>query len=371
MLDDLDFVRAQWVKSLHGDFPREFGTGFAYDEDGKEKQRVVRGALYGSDVKAYDEDTFVKLARMHFGVQNSNIYAGVNSERQKKSNRCDILFLDFDYNVKGAKMSLKEVWREVKSVHKYLLDEYKCDADVRFSGAKGFHIYIHFPERQFNSPDEVKRVFRNELRSKLSLKSLDLIGETSRISRLVYTWNRKLNSSRMCIPVSVEWKLSKILEQSERNTEKLEVNVKKSMKIMKRLKRIDRKYTKIKPQKVVFDNTSFNGTVRPCFEDEYIKKKFDENSKNHFWWLGITWELGETDLTMDEIFKKMAVFAGKGFDSQKTKEQLAFYEKKKQDGNAYHASCMKLFEWEWCMKEVCPLFQKNVLDKLADRVVDL
>ena len=92
-----------------------------------------------------------------------NIFTCVYSEEQKKNNLMDCLFLDFDDNAGGKSYKLETVLKDVKTTVEYLWSNYSVEPDVRYSGGKGFHLYIYFPEKQFVNPKAVQNAIKREI----------------------------------------------------------------------------------------------------------------------------------------------------------------------------------------------------------------
>lgn len=146
-------------------------------------------------------------------------FAAVYAFRDKefKDPIVDRIFLDFD----ALEGELDKCWNEVRLFAKFLTQA-RINPLVVFSGKKGFHIYIFFPEVKLKHPEESIEKFvallvsRFESTRARKIEYLDrkIVGDLRRLARIPYTVHEK--SRRFAIIVSdLDTTLDKIIEESE------------------------------------------------------------------------------------------------------------------------------------------------------------
>jgi hypothetical protein len=344
--------------SVRDDYPREIAIGFP---EASGKQKIQRGS-YATGEQFPDKDEWIKLVKMYASTGKHNIYTSVYSEEQKVRNLMDCLFFDFDDNA-GGKHSLEDVWLDVKKVAKHLESNYNVQPDVRYSGSKGFHLYIYFDEMEFRNPKMIQQAMKREIVG-LGVKTLDLVGEMNRLCRVVYTLNVKLNRTpRLCLPVDLSWSIDKIIKQSKWNTEYMEVAVYPSKRFGKYIKKLNEKHQPLQVWDKV-KGSDVTNPLRPCFEDEVVKSKFPPTENIQEQWTSVAWEYLRAGYSVKEVYKLMEKWSGETFKPDTTQYQLEYAKRR----DLTPRSCLNLWKIKWCMGEVCPLFEKNVLQKLGDEI---
>lgn len=203
---DFSFIEAQW--SSHLDAP----DGLRFREFLQQSTQDNYRLLFESS-----EDFLI----IEFQKQNPSVYsfAKIRNDPSRKlgvapdylSARINTLFFDFDHD------DLKVVWKETKRLHKELITRGAIPR-VYYTGNRGFHLYLDFPEVKLKYPRETLKRFVEQLTKRKRLKSLDqsTIGDIARCSRLPYTIHEK--TGRYCIPLCAEdfkLKIEKLLEFSE------------------------------------------------------------------------------------------------------------------------------------------------------------
>jgi len=158
---------------------------------------------------------------VEFQKQNPSVYSFVkirNDPSRKlgiapdyQSARINTIYFDFDHD------DLKVAWKETKRLRKELITRGAIPR-VYYTGNRGFHLYLDFPEVRLNYPRETLKRFVEQLTKRKRFQSLDksVIGDLARCSRLPYTIHEK--TGRYCIPLCVEdfkLKIEKILAFSE------------------------------------------------------------------------------------------------------------------------------------------------------------
>jgi len=150
---------------------------------------------------------------------NKPAYTAVYTFRDKefKEPIIDRIFLDFD----ASEGSLEDCWNEVREFAKFLKLA-KIAPLVVFSGKKGFHIYIFFPEAKLKHQRESIRKFvtlliarfESEKRTKIKYLDKKVVGDMRRLARIPYTLHE--DTKRFAIIVrDLDMSLEEILEESE------------------------------------------------------------------------------------------------------------------------------------------------------------
>ena len=345
-MKDKNFLRREWINSVRDDFPREIAVGFP---EASGRQKIQRGS-FATGEQYPEKEEWLKLVKMFSSTAKYNIYTCIYSEEQKTKNYLDCLFLDFDDNTGGKKVTLGDVWEEVKKVASYLNSQYEVEPDVRYSGSKGFHVYIYFPEMKVSRARDVQSEIKREIVG-LGIKSLDLVGEMNRLCRVVYTPNVKWGESRprLCLPVDLSWSVDKIVSQSKYNTEYKVVDIFPSKTFGRHIKKLNRKFKKIHVDWGK-KNTgkAFAGKLRPCFEDEIVASKFPPTENKQEQWTSVAWEWLRAGYEVHEVYEMMEKWSGDGFNSQVTKYQLEYAKNR----DMTPRSCLNLWKIKWCMGEI-------------------
>ena len=117
------------------------------------------------------------------------------SDMRKQFAIVNTLFLDFDHE-ENPKIAFKEA----KKLVNYLIEKKGIIPRVYFSGAKGFHVFIDFPEIDLFFKKETLRSAANRLVNKLKLTCIDYqVIELARVSRIPLTVNSK--TGYRCTPI--------------------------------------------------------------------------------------------------------------------------------------------------------------------------
>jgi energy-coupling factor transporter ATP-binding protein EcfA2 len=151
-------------------------------------------------------------------------YTAVYSFRDREFREpvVDRIFLDFD----AGEESLEDCWGEVREFAKFL-ESMKIESLIVFSGKKGFHLYIFFPEIVLKHPKEAIERFvsllvsRFQAETKRQVKYLDrkVVGDVRRLARIPYTIHEE--SRRAAVIVDPSMSLEEILRESEKPTVKI------------------------------------------------------------------------------------------------------------------------------------------------------
>jgi DNA primase catalytic subunit len=168
-------------------FPREFGF-----KAGKFQRNIIVEDSY---------DIYGLCYHTKFKDCYLSIYSFERPKPMEKWDRntakIDTLFLDFDDDSNPEK-ALKDTQKLVS----YCLDN-DITPRVYFSGKKGFHVYIDFPEINLTKTKEILRAVGYFLAEQLELTTLDTqVIEPARIGRLPFTINSK--SGYRCTPLPPE-----------------------------------------------------------------------------------------------------------------------------------------------------------------------
>jgi len=172
-------------------YPREF-CGISTNGKKKVATRnicIMDASTLYNFVKTWDfRDVYVSV--FSFGEWHDS------SEIRKQSAIVNTLFLDFDHE------DLKVAFTDAKKLVQYLLEK-DVIPRVYFSGAKGFHVFIDFPEVDLFFKKDALRHTVNTLIRKLKLKCIDLqVVELARVSRIPLTINSK--TGYRCTPIDPE-----------------------------------------------------------------------------------------------------------------------------------------------------------------------
>jgi len=165
-----------------GKYPREFGhklkSGFVRNE------RCDNAEMLFAKAKLFDfEDCYCS-------VYSYSEWSDVAEERRRNV-RVDTILFDID------RENLTLAFAEAKKMVKYLIKK-DIIPRVYFSGAKGFHIYIDFPEQQlydFATVKDVAIFFSQKLKVAIDTQIYD----PNRVSRLPFTINTK--TGYFCVPI--------------------------------------------------------------------------------------------------------------------------------------------------------------------------
>ena len=76
-----------------------------------------------------------------------------------RSARLNTVFFDFDHE------NLKVAWQETKRLRKYLLEQ-GAYPRTYYTGNRGFHLYLDFPEITLSYPKETLKAFMVKLKKK-------------------------------------------------------------------------------------------------------------------------------------------------------------------------------------------------------------
>ena len=140
-------------------------------------------------------------------------------DQEFKELEIDRIFLDFDA---GGEL-LEDCWIEVREFAEFL-KSLKIHPLVVFSGKKGFHLYIFFPEVKLKHPKETIQKFVSLLVSrfqgerKKQIKYLDrkVVGDIRRLARIPYTIHEE--TKRAAIIADLSMSLEDILRESANPT---------------------------------------------------------------------------------------------------------------------------------------------------------
>jgi len=150
---------------------------------------------------------------------NKPCYAAVYrfKDEEFKEPEIDRIFLDFD----AGEESLEDCWIEVREFSEFL-ESLKIHPLLVFSGKKGFHLYIFFPEVSLKHPREAIQKFvsllvaRYQAERKKQIKYLDrkVVGDIRRLARIPYTIHEEAKRAAVIVK-SLDMKLEEILRESE------------------------------------------------------------------------------------------------------------------------------------------------------------
>lgn len=213
VLDD-DVVEEQWLRHLghRRDFPREVA-------------HCARNGKSFCRMTAEDAEEYMTIIRRRRG--SKNLYAGLYSNRQRKSRLFDRVVFDIDATDGTIKGSL----RLMKLVANHVRDVYGIEPTVYCTGGKGYHIIVYFPEidvsklavRRWSKSFVDEAVYNSDfIKSKgedgaevanLLLEQLDttVLGDIMQVTRLPYTYNLiGTHKFRFCAPIDIDWDYDRI-----------------------------------------------------------------------------------------------------------------------------------------------------------------
>ena len=178
-----------WDIHCKGKYPREFGA-----PTGKNKEHFYRNARISDAEVLYNfvnmwnfEDTYISVYAFREWHEVSDV--------RKQTARIDTLFLDFDHEEDP-----RIAFLEAKKLVKYLMEKKNIIPRVYFSGSKGFHVYIDFPEVDVFFKRDTLLAIANRFVNKLKLTTIDTqVIEPARISRIPLTVNSK--TGYRCTPI--------------------------------------------------------------------------------------------------------------------------------------------------------------------------
>jgi len=169
-------------------------------------------------------DFMEKVNRSYF---DRNLYTSIHSEIQIKNNFFNKFYCDFD--TCSLFPTLSDVWKETRKFCDHMRENYGFDELIFFTGG-GFHVYYHFDQQKLKNFNALKLWLLN-IEDEIGV-SMDtsVLGQRNRLARLPYTWNLKddYDYAKMCIPVSVDWDIDKIILNSENGEIEKGINVEKS-----------------------------------------------------------------------------------------------------------------------------------------------
>jgi len=214
-----------WEVHCKGKYPREFGA-----KSGKftRNHGVINVKALYNFVSMWDfRDTYVSVYSFEKWHEASEI--------RKLTARIDTLFIDIDHEEDP-----KIAFREAKKLVEYLIERKNVIPRVYFSGAKGFHVFIDFPEVDLFFKQDSIRFAVSRLASKLGLKCIDYqVVELARLSRLPLTVNSK--TGYKCTPIDpvkfLKLDYDSIIHFCKRNYNKIEVHESKDFADL--MRRID------------------------------------------------------------------------------------------------------------------------------------
>lgn len=123
---------------------------------------------------------------------------------------------------------LRDTYREVNILIKYLQDKLHLKPYLIFSGSKGFHINIFFDRLQINNINKITYDLTTIFKDKLHLESLDLAvtdGKT-RIQRVPYSVHERTKLTTTPIPVGTTYsELLEIIDTKPHKVKPLELNL--------------------------------------------------------------------------------------------------------------------------------------------------
>lgn len=143
-------------------------------------------------------------------IGKKHIYTALFCERCLRRSVFDLIYFDLD-----NEKDLDSAYEDVKTIDKtFTTMNY-------FTAGKGFATYISFDKIRLKYPKEAMRAFVGDLEVAYGLENIDWssVGDIERVSRLPFTVNLNKDNSekdRLCIPISTDWSLDFILEQSEK-----------------------------------------------------------------------------------------------------------------------------------------------------------
>jgi len=183
-----------WDVHCKGKYPREFCGISIINKNGKELKRVTRNiCIRGADI-LYNFVEDWEFRDVYISVYSFGDWHD-DSKVRKLSARVDTLFIDLD-NESDPRIAFKEA----KKLTNYLINKKSIVPRVYFSGSKGFHVFIDFPEVDLFYKQESLRVAVSRLVKKLNLKCVDYqVVELARVSRLPLTINTK--TGYRCTPI--------------------------------------------------------------------------------------------------------------------------------------------------------------------------
>lgn len=180
-----------WLSHIRNDtipFPRFVGFPFQYQVDNPE-QFVIAIQRYLDS-----KDCFVRAF----------------SEYQLEHKLYNKIYFDFDSkeNLQLAHDELIFMYQKIKSM-------YNVEPRIYFTGSKGFHLYVDMIPTKINH-------FKLSLKSYIfkhfsNFKTLDfpVTVDRKRILRIPFTKNySSAGNGRLCIPISIDWDLEKVLRES-------------------------------------------------------------------------------------------------------------------------------------------------------------
>ena len=177
-----------WDIHCKGKYPREFGAPI-----GKNRSKFHRNVRISDAEVLYNfvntwefKDTYISVYAFKEWHEESEI--------RKQTARIDTLFLDFDHE------DPRIAFLDAKKLVRYLIEKKNIIPRVYFSGSKGFHVYIDFPEMDLFFKRDTLLAIANRFINKLKLKTVDTqVIEPARISRIPLTINTK--TGYRCVPI--------------------------------------------------------------------------------------------------------------------------------------------------------------------------
>lgn len=225
----MDFYSTQWLTHCHFEFPRKIG--FVKDPSPRRKKEIIQ-----------TQEEF--LHEMWTHVSDLDLYVAVFSERQKEQQRYDTIYMDLDCK------ELDEAHADMQTIYTYYRDTYELLVRIYFSGSKGFHIYVDFPEVSFANYKGCVSQYVKELERYLGLSTVDwsVIGDAERISALPYTKHTETGLTR--IPINPEWSLDRILGNAQNGKDpSIPITFHHSMDFHRTLQDLIRNYREPPPPK--------------------------------------------------------------------------------------------------------------------------
>ncbi|RLI76930.1 hypothetical protein DRP07_12670 [Archaeoglobales archaeon] len=182
-----DILTDELKKHCKGKFPREFGKKLP-------SGKFLRNESVMDQYELKNLLEWYEFVDCYLSVYSFKKWHEM-SEVRKRSVRIDCLVFDLD------SADLKESFKEAQKLTAYLLSK-KTIPRVYFSGKKGFHIYIDFPETEIENFEALKRL-GIKIAEKLDLKTVDpQVFEPARVIRIPFS--KHGGSGLQCRPINPE-----------------------------------------------------------------------------------------------------------------------------------------------------------------------
>ena len=182
-----DILADELRKHCKNKFPREFAHKF-------ESGRFMRNERINDEYELKRLVEFYEYTDCYCSLYAFREWHDMAAVR-KQTARVDCLVLDLDSK------DLKQSFREAQKLVSYLLSK-KTIPRVYFSGSKGYHVYIDFPETEIENFEALKRL-GIKIAAKLKLITVDpSVFEPSRVIRIPFS--KHGGSGLYCKPINPE-----------------------------------------------------------------------------------------------------------------------------------------------------------------------